>query len=82
MIEDIKNNFCQSCCKFVSEKDIKLFFGGKERRHFYSVTSNMYTGGRNRIGYCPVKRDVKCGLIREPSELEYFIYFTLSKNAS
>jgi hypothetical protein len=68
--------FCEKCSKIVPEKEVRLV--GTAMFHYYETSENLYkNAGTNRIGYCPQIIPHFCGKLREPTDIEYFIYHTL-----
>jgi hypothetical protein len=72
-------NFCDRCNKIVPDSEIFDLAGlVVVKTHCYTKTENLYNNrGTGRIGYCPVKKTVWCGNVREPTDQEFFIYETL-----
>ncbi len=71
-------NFCDKCNKLVPDSEVKDIFNNGNKRHTYTKTVNAYKNQRpGAIGYCAVSETVRCGNIREPDEMEYFLFHTL-----
>jgi len=74
-----KLNFCEQCCRLVPDSEVKNLFG--LQRHYYTKTVNGYKNQMpGMIGYYPVKEEVYCGKVREPTDMEYFIFETCKSN--
>lgn len=72
-------NFCDKCNKIVPDSEVQDLFNKGRLKHVYSEYVNAYKNQRpGMIGFCGVNETVWCGDIREPSDIEYFIYVTCS----
>lgn len=69
-------NFCEKCCKIVPDDELSNILSTKI--HVYKEIENAYQNkGTMRVGFLAVVKRRFCGIIREPTPEEYFIYHTL-----
>ena len=68
--------FCEKCEKMVPDSEVKPIIGAT-LFHQYDISENYYNNaGTNKIGYYPIKKHILCDKVREPTDIEYFIYYT------